>query len=382
MWVVFIKACHLNRNLILNIFDRSKVLQQITLLLVLSVTLGSAQLCIFRFDENGYNCELLQGTYLNRGDPFVISGNHLAGFQDVNVTELHKSLTFPPVMRFIPETIFQRFPNLRIVNLSNGNIESVAGIPNCAVLERFIINENNVLDAAGLSQCTNLRYISMVSNAITSVNSADFQNLNQLTELSLVNNNINRLNALNIPNLQILNVGLNQISAIPSNFFANLPSLQQFNTVGNLCASRMFFPQTDADLNQALAQCFQNYDGGVTDPTTILPETPSPPTVDPETTAPTTVLPETPSPPTLDPGTPAPETEPPTTIPGTPAPETDAPTTQAPPGDGTDDTTLAGSLLESKTQLTFSLLLLVLVISKVIAWFWKWIKIGEKYFNQ
>lgn len=171
-------------------------------------------------------------------DDFTITGDHLPGFTNQDVTQLHTSPEYPSHLRLIPSAIFNIFPNLRSINLSGSQIETISGLQSCLLLDRIILTSNIIqsIQSAAFSSCPSLIEIDVSINQINEVHANAFSGLNSLTQVHLNNNTISTLSpgTFNVvPTIELIQLHTNNFEQIPANVFHNLPSLSILNLNSN-----------------------------------------------------------------------------------------------------------------------------------------------------
>lgn len=308
--------------------------------------------CFYLITEDGYKCVMMNGNYQNVGDEFNIVHFHQQGFTNINVTLVTMSPDFVSTFRFIPNGIFNEFPNLFFIELPRTGIQTINSVQSCVNVEKFSLMHNNIqaLPSGMLENCGNLRVLALEGNMITSIAADAFRALPRLEILLLRNNSITTLNPNtfnSILQLQEIDFAYNQISELPinlfitwqsrlthidfsnnqvsrlnSNSFSAIPTLFKirfnFNQVqaiernifgnwdliiiealGNICVDQVVYPRADPNFLVPFENCFQNWQGNQpTDPppTGFPPPITTTPPPGEDTTAgvtPTTVAPTT-----------------------------------------------------------------------------------------
>jgi Leucine-rich repeat (LRR) protein len=162
-------------------------------LLVLLANQGLSQelSCIYQFNSfyNVYFC------YLNANNPNgletieTITGEHLDGFTDANVTAVY---SWDGRTTNIPSVICEQFPNLVELDVSFLGITTVGenALSGCADLEwlRFWYNSIASLPANVFANNPGLTYIDLDTNQLTTLPETVFDGLNGLLTLELRNN--------------------------------------------------------------------------------------------------------------------------------------------------------------------------------------------------
>lgn len=214
----------------------------ILLLTLLVAVQGQNNLCIFQESPAGYTCNFMRGLFINQTDDFIIlTTPHLPPRTDNDVTILRTSsdVGIESTLNIIPRGIFQRFPNLRIVNLHDAEVKSVSfGLQDCTNLETLILNDNLIqnITTGAFSNCNNLKEISIESNLLSGVYEDSFMNLPHLEIIRLKNNSISVIipGTFNLPSgLQTLDLQSNYIAKIYNETFSELTSLTSINLSDN-----------------------------------------------------------------------------------------------------------------------------------------------------
>lgn len=132
--------------------------------------------------------------------------------------------------------------NLKILNLTANNIESIPCIINQFInLEILILNNNKIATIENIDKLNNLIRLELRSNKIS--------NINNLGNNSL----INEINSNSIyPKLKILSLSCNLIKEIDINNIPNLDSLKEFGLFGNYIGNSIDY--NDLILKEKLTQ--------------------------------------------------------------------------------------------------------------------------------
>lgn len=333
---------------------------------------AQSNFCFYQNVGGDYTCQLVNAQY-EVGSDFNIIGSHLAGMSDAMVTHVI-ALTSPEVpvnLQTIPNELFEKFFNLRSLDLSNTNIQFIQKLLNCDSLERLFLNTNQIdtIVTSAFESCTSLLTLNMESNKLTEFDnliamlsptltnlilrsnsierlSADsFRGLGQLKvinldenaivfigensffyaaeleELSMANNRISVLSLnmfINKPFLHTLNLSNNLIEGVQRGLFILFPNIRTINFFNNLCGSFELLELPSPNWTEQFSICYTYWDlinpettTAIEEPTTIEIETPSPPpitTTDGETWTPTTIPIELPTTPSPGPSTTTPGT--------------------------------------------------------------------------
>lgn len=213
------------------------------LVVALATSQVNSQVCVYNDSpELGYLCELWNAVYLGPGDSFVITGSHVPGYNDGLVVKVITTQAVPSQLASIPQEIFAKFPNLRVLELPSTNIETLSGLTGCENLESLRVNGNRIraIPAGIFEQCGNLKEITIDSNEVISVDVAAFRGIQILETISLENNSISILNPetfSSLPELQSVNLQSNELRAIPGNLFSNPGKLNEVRLGDNYIRS-------------------------------------------------------------------------------------------------------------------------------------------------
>lgn len=219
--------------------DRFNRLLVPILIVAIATSQVNSQVCVYHDSpELGYLCELFSAVYLSPGDPFVITGQHIPGGNDGLVVKVITTQTSPATMTSIPQQIFAKFPNLRVLELPSTNIETLSGLTGCDNLESLRVNGNRIraIPAGTFEQCGNLKEITIDSNEVINVDVAAFRGIQNLETISLENNSISTLypeTFSSLPELQSVNLQSNELREIPGNLFINPGKLNEIRLGDN-----------------------------------------------------------------------------------------------------------------------------------------------------
>lgn len=218
--------------------------------------------CVFhQHTQIVYACRLENALLLNRHDGFTISGDHMQGRTDQDVTFL---FTVNSTLVFVPLQIFDQFPrltsielvgvglrelhlpwrncnNLASIRLENNNIRTFpAGIfepcdvKTSIILIRCQIQEIYPMAFRGLSH---LQYLGIEWNNISYIHPDTFAPLRNLHFLHLNSAGLNKLHPDTfspLQNLLMISLSSNRFSTLQPGTFNNLPALQTIRMENNL----------------------------------------------------------------------------------------------------------------------------------------------------
>ncbi|CRL06044.1 CLUMA_CG019003, isoform A [Clunio marinus] len=220
------------------------MISRIKILLILTsvlITPIKCAICRFYLDTNSiYGCEMFEVNVTEENQTFEITGDHLSGYSDTNVTWLN--VTDSGVLNFISLTIFETFANLQTADLSKVEVKEIRQENFLKIHSvRTIILEGNSIQkipSMAFMNCWQLRDLRLNDNAIDTIEDYAFSTewsvlLNYLT---LSNNLIKTLpeNAFaGLTSLSSLYLDGNQITELPENIFISLLSLRVLNLDNN-----------------------------------------------------------------------------------------------------------------------------------------------------
>lgn len=139
----------------------------------------------------------------------------------------------------IAEDAFRSMPELRVLTLSNNNLQSVqAATRNLPSLVELDLSKNRIeaLRCGDFANLTRLRHLNLYANLISALPDCVFKDLTQLQVLKLQNNSISRLSEtfqLHLQNLRQLHLNSNKLTAISRGQFSGLHSLQNLSLHSN-----------------------------------------------------------------------------------------------------------------------------------------------------
>lgn len=132
----------------------------------------------------------------------VISGTHFASKVDKDVVFLNIS---SPIISFIPNSIFERFKNLKVVDLRRGSIREVSRKKffNCDKLTEIRLAEN-FLESVPMkvfSDCEELKLVDLSLNFISVIDDDAFDGLDNLVNLDFNGNKLTSLRTKVVENM-------------------------------------------------------------------------------------------------------------------------------------------------------------------------------------
>lgn len=227
------KFKNLNRNNFKSGFSNKFAI--LSVFLSLSVFADSADLkCSYKIYTNiGYACNFLDGVRLNSSDNVIITGQHLSGKSDSDVSVVAFYDTF---MREIPSSLFDKFLNMTELKAENSFLSEIRVTGHN--LRRLSAKANRVteLDADTFAIAANLEQIYMQDNWIVSINENAFSSLQKLEILDLSRNNINHLfrdTFKHLNNLKRLLLNANSLEKLDEGLFRNNAKLEHIQLSNN-----------------------------------------------------------------------------------------------------------------------------------------------------
>lgn len=139
----------------------------------------------------------------------------------------------------IDEGAFRSMPRVRVLALSNNNLQSVqAATRNLPTLVELDLSKNKIqaLRCDDFANLTRLRQLNLYANSISVLPDCVFRDLAQLQVLKLQNNSISKLSGtfrLYLQNLRQLHLNSNKLAAINHGEFSGLRSLQNLSLHSN-----------------------------------------------------------------------------------------------------------------------------------------------------
>jgi Leucine-rich repeat (LRR) protein len=198
--------------------------------------------CTYEIDtrDNSYGCRLIDQVVRNENDLAEISGRHLDGYSEEQVTTLFGGNS---TIEIFPTAIIDKFVNMKRVWLAMNKMKSLPRpITNCAYLTSINLNFNEIktLPAGIFEKCGELTELMLMGNGMTTIYNDALKGLVKLGSLELQSNNITTLD----PNmftpifaLKTLNLESNQISSFPLDIFTRLTQLNELNLRSNKFSS-------------------------------------------------------------------------------------------------------------------------------------------------
>lgn len=248
--------------------------------------------CEFLFHNEIYTCRLADITISDSADAdYVISGVHETDMTNEDVMKVQIINSNIP---FVITQLFTTFPALNACYITNGGLTRIQSnaFPNASSLTYLEVQQNHelrIIQENAFVGAPNLFNIDLYDNEIEEIHENAFEGLGLLLQLFLDRNHLSHL-PLNVfrplttlytlqlsenhfeslegklfihnSEIRILEVALNQINAISESLLDNLPQLSFFNTLGNICISRMFFISETTPVSyvrEALTSCFNNF---------------------------------------------------------------------------------------------------------------------------
>lgn len=245
--------------------------------------------CRFHITAFGeYVCELTNITVPKRDSEVFITGTHVDGRGDLNVTTLQIEDANTPYL--IP-ILFETFINMTIFRIYNSNLQEIE-IPEVVQLRSLIVQENNItritrdsfrnqkqlwfvdLPRNGIQEIArdafetviSLEFLGLLTNNIQQIIPGTYDNLPKVYHIDYTQNALTRLESRlfsNCTSLERVSFDFNQIHEISPSFVSDLP--RSVGSVGlflNSCVSRFLLVDTEENrklANEALGSCFQNF---------------------------------------------------------------------------------------------------------------------------
>lgn len=133
--------------------------------------------CYYYTSAGVYTCQLRNVSYTDESGGFKIEGNnHSQSYDDSKVVRVW---TLSSVINFMPMEIFQKFKNLKSLEMENVKLKVLNWpLENCESLESLMLSGNklesidNVFDG-----CTSLKVLNLYSNEIETIDGDAFKNL-------------------------------------------------------------------------------------------------------------------------------------------------------------------------------------------------------------
>ena len=167
-----------------------------------------------------------------------ISGQHLPGMTDTTVEPIFGERG--SVTLNFPSAICEIFRNLRVIDLSNAEIQIIdeESFSNCWNLRQLFLNDNKIsrLYERSFSQNIYLEILSFINNEIEDVPEKIFENQQQLIYIALPNNLVSDFaddTFKPLSSLQTLLIDSNLISKLKHNWFETLVNLRILVISGN-----------------------------------------------------------------------------------------------------------------------------------------------------
>lgn len=143
--------------------------------------------CTFSQSYSQYICTIKSANVLENVNVIRISGTHLAGYGNENVTqvEFQKSK-----LKKLPQILFDTFSNLEMMVAYSVSMTDLDGFANCSRLKDLRLQGNLIetIKNSTFEECGNLENIVLFANRLTHLELDAFEGLNKLSSLSLCNN--------------------------------------------------------------------------------------------------------------------------------------------------------------------------------------------------
>lgn len=212
-----------------------------------------------------YTCNLVEVQASSTQDIIDLSGNHIGGRTNADVTEIvaqHQT----NVIEEIPSIIFDTFvnldhflivdaflrridlrncgPNLRRVTIVDGTVSVLhsGAFRGCSTIDSLTLQSIglNTIEENVFSDLPNLRDLWVTSNTITEIPEFLFPAQNQLEFVVLGDNQISSVHPRafqSLTNVRMLSLDRNRIEVISAGTFSNLPSITTINCQFNAIRS-------------------------------------------------------------------------------------------------------------------------------------------------
>ena len=187
--------------------------------------------------DYGYTCEISNVDSMLITDTFIITGTHLVGKTDENVT-----LVLIQKSNFlrIPNETFLKFPALAYFSMSNAGVTTLDenSFKNATNLKIVWLNKNKIteLSAFVFKEAPKLEQLMLSQNLISEINVDAFNGTSRLLRLDMSNNKLENLTSgsfQSLTNLQILMLANNEVKSIDLDAFEGLTNLRNLNLDGS-----------------------------------------------------------------------------------------------------------------------------------------------------
>lgn len=184
--------------------------------------------CTFRKSIiDGYTCHLSNQTIRSEADMESISGNHLAGFTNDDVTGITEGNS---TILVFPSLIIDRFVNVQTVFLHSSSIRTFNSHITTCRAEQIHLNENKIFSIPSgiFRNCDRLVTLTLSSNEIEDINRNAFVFISRLTSLSLSSNKIQRMNSdvfAPLTSMIMLYLDNNHIETVDTRWFRTMTNL-------------------------------------------------------------------------------------------------------------------------------------------------------------
>ena len=185
--------------------------------------------CSFQLSTLGvYSCSINEQIILSEENLLPVTGDHLPGYDNSNVTILW---SVGSDIQVFPSIVIDEFINLESVILSSGTRNFKSHISNCNNLGILLLLSNRITAISGgiFRNCRRLETLGMINGLINSIDENAFEGLTGLKQLTLSINQIKSLAPRTFANLHLLtqlSIDNNQLEGITSGIFDSLTLLE------------------------------------------------------------------------------------------------------------------------------------------------------------
>lgn len=156
---------------------------------LIALSSSSTATCIFNIipGSSRYACALSGANFSDPNDDFVIEGEHLADKSDEDVQNLFTSNS---ILKFIPQQIFDRFPNLLVISIADAGLQELhQPWRNCSRLQNIEFSTNPIeIIPEGIFEACEPNTISFWQASIREIHPLAFKGLQFLLYLSIKSN--------------------------------------------------------------------------------------------------------------------------------------------------------------------------------------------------
>jgi hypothetical protein len=268
------------------------ILTAFSLSLVVETSAAVELECNFVVSANYYICQLYSLEVSDvESQEIVISGRHLGGRSDVNVT---KVMLFDSDIPFIVSELFKTFVKLQncFVHVSGlrriqrdaffdgGNLQHLSITSNqhlkeipanvfrrASKLTNLILGGNQIesISLVAFNGLSSLRFLFLGQNQISFLPLNTFRPLISLQNLVISHNFLQSIDSrLFVTNTLLINLNMsaNRITGIEENLLDQLIKLRSFDARGNKCVNQRWSIESEADeVSEDLKLCFENFVG-------------------------------------------------------------------------------------------------------------------------